>query len=125
MPETSQVRQLGLEALNLQQRHLTELPGLVGLYIPGQQVWAYGSRVNGTAHEASDLDLVVVHPADPLAPQGPALRRFREALRESNIPFTVDIHDWATLPESFRVGILAAHVVLASQMETPKSSRPA
>lgn len=23
------------------------------------EVWAYGSRVNGTAHDASDLDLVV------------------------------------------------------------------
>ena len=32
---------------------------LSGLNVSGE-VWAYGSRTNGTAHDGSDLDLVIV-----------------------------------------------------------------
>ncbi len=65
------------------------------------EVWAYGSRVQGTAHEGSNLDLVV-RTADlqPLPPG--VLARLREQLRESNLPIPVDVADWGTLPESFR-----------------------
>lgn len=32
---------------------------LLGQHVPQAEVWAYGSRVNGGAHEGSDLDLVL------------------------------------------------------------------
>lgn len=36
---------------------------LLSQHLPHAEVWAYGSRVTGTGHTASDLDLVVRNPA--------------------------------------------------------------
>jgi len=79
------------------------------------EVWAYGSRVNGSNHEGSDLDLVL-RSAD-LTPLDPSeLVSFREGLQESNIPILVDVHDWARLPESFHQQILKQYEVLFSSL---------
>lgn len=40
------------------------------------------------------------------------LAAFIEALRDSNIPFLVDAHDWARLPDAFLREIEREHVVL-------------
>ena len=81
---------------------------------PTAEVWAYGSRVTGEAHEAheaSDLDLVIRGSnLEPLPIQ--RLSLLREMLSESNLPILVDIHDWATLPVSFHERILARYEVL-------------
>jgi predicted nucleotidyltransferase len=61
--------------------------------------------VNGTAHEGSDLDLVVRNPADLSHPQ-PDMSELREAFSESNLPILVDLLDWARIPESFRQEIV-------------------
>jgi uncharacterized protein len=77
------------------------------------EVWAYGSRVNGKAHEGSDLDLVIRTPnLDKLA-LGVYLD-LKEKIQESNIPIVVELFDWARLPESFHQNILAQHEVLFS-----------
>jgi predicted nucleotidyltransferase len=49
------------------------------------QVWTYGSRVDGTAHDASDLDLVI-RSADLSPIDFDIMEGFRESLRNSNIP---------------------------------------
>lgn len=67
-------------------------------------VYAFGSRVIGNAHEASDLDLFIIHQTNESV-RFQALTPLREALRESPLPIQVDLHDWATLPTSFRNGI--------------------
>ena len=75
------------------------------------EIWAYGSRVNGESHDASDLDLVV-RTAD-LKPLPPGLLwDFKEALQESNIPILVQVFDWARLPESFHANILEGYAVV-------------
>lgn len=61
--------------------------------------------MNGTAHEGSDLDLVVRNPADLSHPQ-PDMSELREAFSESNLPILVDLLDWARIPESFRQEIV-------------------
>lgn len=74
------------------------------------EVWVYGSRVDGTAHEGSDIDLVI-RTAD-LAPLPIGmLYAFREAHRDSNIPILMDAFDWATLPTSFQKNIQERHEV--------------
>ena len=83
---------------------------LLQKHTPGVEVWAYGSRVNGSAHDASDLDLVLRSPA--LEPLGPEFFELSEALEESNIPILVQVHDWARLPEGFRQEIQKAYVVI-------------
>jgi type I restriction enzyme S subunit len=77
-------------------------------FIPGVEVWAYGSRVKWTARPNSDLDLVVF--ADP--PQRRLVSELKEALDESNLPFPVDVHVWDEVPERFHAIIREEYVVL-------------
>ena len=80
-------------------------------HLPGVEVWAYGSRVNGRSHDRSDLDLVLRGPK--LAEIDTSrLADFIEALQDSTIPFLVEACDWARLPESFHREIEREHVVL-------------
>lgn len=75
------------------------------------EIWAYGSRVDGSAHEGSDLDLVIrTENLNPL-PIG-ELRGFIEAVSASNIPILVQIFDWGRIPPSFQQRILAGYEVL-------------
>lgn len=64
------------------------------------------------ANPLSDLDLVLRNPADLNRPQGPGFRELRVALAESNLPFVVDLHDWARLPAAFQRNIEAQHLPL-------------
>ena len=83
---------------------------LLQLHLPGIVVWAYGSRMRGTANAKSDLDLVVfAGPEKKLQVFG-----LREAFDESNLPFRVDLFDWSELPENFKNNIEAEHLVLTN-----------
>jgi len=87
--------------INLLPRHLAEVRSILHQHLPNTQVWAYGSRVTGTASPASDLDLVA-----HLENTGLSLTPAKTAFRDSNLPFSVDLLDWTTLPEHFKQGIL-------------------
>ncbi len=100
--------------LTLAPRHLEELRRLIAAHLPEEEVWAYGSRVTGTAHDTSDLDLVVRHPADLKAGQSSAFWELKDALSESNLPLLVELFDWARLPPAFWDNIAEQHVVLYS-----------
>lgn len=67
--------------------------------IPEYEVWAFGSRLKGTAEEFSDLDLAVItdKPLDALR-----TATLREHFTESDLPFKVDIIDWALIDKSFK-----------------------
>ena len=98
--------------IQLRPRDRKEVERILSQFVPNEEVWAYGSRVDGSGHELSDLDLVIRHPADLKIPVGLVLGELREAFSESNLPFLVDVHDWATLPTPFRANIEAHHVVI-------------
>ena len=100
--------------LTLAPKHLAELRRLVATHLPDEEVWAYGSRVTGTAHDTSDLDLVVRHPADLKARQSSAFWELKDALSESNLPLLVELFDWARLPPAFWDNIAEQHAVLYS-----------
>jgi len=108
---------LELGCLFLEPRHLTLLQRILHQQVPGAEVWAYGSRVTGGAHETSDLDLVLRDPSDPQREVAgyPALK---EALQASTLPIRVDVQSWWRLPESFQKEIERAYVVLKSN-DTP------
>lgn len=58
-----------------------------------------GSRVTGRAKPFSDLDLIIMGDvALPLRVRG----ELRDDLDESNLPFTVDLVEWATASDDFR-----------------------
>ena len=64
------------------------------------EVLAYGSRVNNTAHDASDLDLVIrTKNHKPLTLT--VYAHLQDQIKQSNIPILVELRDWTTLPESF------------------------
>ena len=98
-------------ALDLPQRYLAQVRTLLLKHVPDREVWAYGSRVGGTGHEASDLDIVVRNPS-ALAEETPGLSALKEAFAESNLPICVDPMDWARIPESFHREIERAHIVV-------------
>ena len=97
--------------LDLRPEWLETARRLIAAHLPDAEVLAYGSRVNGTSHEASDLDLVARNPADPDQPL-PGMVDLREAFSESNLPILVDILDWARIPESFRQKIMRGGTVV-------------
>ena len=101
-------------ALSLAPRHLEQLRCLIAAHLPHEEVWAYGSRVAGTAHDTSDLDLVVRHPADLQVKQDSAFWDLKEAISESNLPLLIELFDWARLPPAFWDNITEQHVVLYS-----------
>lgn len=88
------------------------------------EVWAYGSRVSGEAHEGSDLDLVIRTPNLQSLPID-AFLNLKVKIRESNIPIKVDLFDWARLPESFHLNIEMQHEVLYSNFFKDQSDLPA
>jgi predicted nucleotidyltransferase len=106
-----------MPTLDLPPRHLRVLLGLLRENVPDAEVWAYGSRVNRTAHETSDLDLVLRNPERLDAPQ-PNLHRLRDALAESDLPILVEVQDWARLPDDFRREIESHPVVALTRERT-------
>ena len=67
---------------------------------------AYGSRVNGEAHDMSDLDMVLVS-KDGKKIDISEFVNFKENLQDSSIPILMQISDWNRIPESFHKNILA------------------
>lgn len=80
-------------------------------HVAGREVRAFGSRVTGKVKPFSDLDLVVMG-SEPLPAS--VLADLKDAFSESDLPFKVDIVDWAETQESFRKIIEAANVNVQS-----------
>ena len=103
------------ERLLLAPRHRAAIEALLKEHLPDVEVWAYGSRVNGRAHDGSDLDLVLRAPGLREIPVD-RFADFKDALRDSNIPFLVEARDWARLPETFHREIERDYVVLVGKV---------
>ena len=77
--------------------------------MPGREVWAFGSRARHCAKPYSDLDLAVIG-VEPLSLD--ALAALNEAFAESDLPWKVDVVDWARMGEAFRRIVERDRVVL-------------
>ena len=104
------------ERLLLAPKHRAAIEALLKEHLPGVEVWAYGSRVNGRAHDGSDLDLVLRASGLREIPDD-RFADLKDALRDSNIPFLVEARDWARLPETFHKEIERDYVVLVGKEE--------
>ena len=88
-----------------------QVSAILRRYLPNNEVWAFGSRVKGNAKPYSDLDLAIISDTPlPLA----LLAEVAEAFSESDLPWKVDLVDWATTSERFRQ-------VIAEQKQTLKT----
>ena len=110
------------DRLQIAARHRRILEALLRKHLPGVEVWAYGSRVNGLGHDGSDLDLVLRAPDLQKLPAG-QLFDFEDAIRGSNIPFLVEAQDWACLPERFHEEIERDYVVMSDRPAAPPERR--
>lgn len=97
--------------LHLPDKYLQEVKRLLREHIPQAEVWAYGSRVHGDFHDASDLDLVARFPPSNKRDIF-RLSHLQEAFIECNLPIIVQIVDWDDIPESFKDEIVAGYVVV-------------
>jgi len=95
-----------VEAIALEPDHKALVWRIIRSRVPEREVWVIGSRAGGTVKRYSDLDLVILGD-DPL-PCG-VLADLAEAFEESDLPFRVDLIEWAATSESFRRIILASH----------------
>ena len=98
------------DRLALPRRYRDQLEALLRQHVPGIEVWAYGSRVNGESHEGSDLDLVLRGPSQE--PLDGGFYDLLEAIEKSNIPILIQANDWAMLPESFHREIERDYIVV-------------
>lgn len=89
-------------------------------HVPQYDVWAFGSRAKWVAKPYSDLDLAVISD-EPLPIQVSA--ELAEDFAESDLPWRVDVVDWATTSASFRKIIERDKVVVQKREEGAGSSR--
>lgn len=78
-------------------------------HVPQLEVWAFGSRAKWQAKEFSDLDLAIISDT-PLSLDVRA--SLNEAFSESDLPWKVDVVDWATTSDSFRKIIAQKKIVV-------------
>ncbi len=85
--------------LDVRVDHLKIVQDILKKHVPEREVWAFGSRAKWLAKEYSDLDLCILGET-PLSFR--TLGLLEEAFEDSDLPYTVDVVDWATTSESFR-----------------------
>ena len=97
-----------MDKLYLKPKHLKMLQEIFKKYCPDAKIWAYGSRIKGEAHDASDLDLVVRDFNDKTK----NIYKLKELINDSDIPIIVDILDFYNIPESFQKEIEKDYVII-------------
>lgn len=101
--------------------HWQVVRGILRAHVPGCAVWAFGSRVTGTAKPYSDLDLAIIT-TRPLGLE--QIAALAEAFSESDLPWKVDLIDWATTSDRFRRVIERDKVVLQESVAADTSRFP-
>jgi type I restriction enzyme S subunit len=91
--------------LQLTSGQLSTVLDILHRIVPDREVQVFGSRARGQAKPYSDLDLVVM--GDSPLSLG-TLSLLSEAFAESDLPWRVDVVDWASTSAEFRQHI-ASH----------------
>lgn len=95
--------------IDISAEHWAIVRDILQQHVPQHEVWAFGSRATGKAKPFSDLDLAILSD-HPLSLDVSA--SLRTDFSESELPWKVDVVDWATTGESFRQIIARDKVVL-------------
>lgn len=85
--------------IDISHDHLKTVLAILSEHVPDYEVWAFGSRVNQRPKRHSDLDLVIrTNSSLPVN----VLANLRDSFSESNLPFKVDVVDWAKISKDFQ-----------------------
>jgi len=95
--------------LDIRPDQLQMVLAILQKHVAQYEVWGFGSRAKWTAKDYSDLDLCVVSDK-PLSFS--LLGALAEDFSDSDLPWKVDVVDWATTSESFRKIIKRDKVVV-------------
>ncbi len=123
-----------MERIDADPRDLETVRAIIRRFAPDQEVRVFGSRLlpepereagattgRRKAHKTSDLDLVLMTARPfPIA----RLADLREAFSESDLPFMVDVVDWASTSPAFRGIIERDYVVIQETATATASSHP-
>ena len=87
--------------IHVEERHLNIIKAILEPYTAGMTIKAFGSRVKGTHHAHSDLDLAFIRSnAQPLSIQ--QWGELKEAFSLSDLPWFVDVVCYADSSDYFR-----------------------
>lgn len=90
--------------MDLKPEQLKIVCDILARHLQGREVRLFGSRATGRAKPHSDIDLVIM--GDELLPVT-TMRILRDAFDDSDLPFQVDLVEWAGTSEEFRKVIAA------------------
>jgi len=85
--------------ISIQEKHMDMIKKILTSFVPDCEFRAFGSRVNGTNREHSDLDLAIIGEGKI---NNRLFWKLKNAFMESRIPFRVDILDYNMASENFR-----------------------
>ena len=97
--------------------HLTIVLDILRKHVPDHEVWAFGSRARRAARRYSDLDLAIIS-TEPLSLLASA--RLADDFSDSDLPWRVDVLDWATTSADFRKIVERDKVVLQQAAARPE-----
>jgi type I restriction enzyme S subunit len=92
-----------MQSIDVDPVHLAIIQNILKTLVPNYRVVAFGSRITQTARPTSDLDLCVMGNT-PFSFE--TLAELRYAFSDSNLPYKVDVIDWATISSDFRKIVL-------------------
>jgi predicted nucleotidyltransferase len=88
-----------MKTIDIRPEDLRLVRSILDRHLPGREIRVFGSRVGGKTKPFSDLDLAVMG-EEPIAAS--VMADVREAFRESDLPFKVDVVEWAVTRDPFR-----------------------
>ena len=106
-------------SLDIRPEHLEMVRDILRRHVPQYAVSAFGSRAKWSAKNYSDLDLCV---HSDRALDLPTLGALNEDFAESDLPYKVDVVDWATTSEAFRK-IIEQDEVLIQESHSPHDAK--
>lgn len=102
---------IAMPPIDIQPEHWEIVRGILQKHVPQHAVRAFGSRATHRAKKYSDLDIAIIT-NQSLSLDAHAI--LCDDFSESDLPWRVDVVDWATTSEAFRKIIARDHVVLAA-----------
>jgi uncharacterized protein len=102
---------LNMLKINVKPDELLTIKAILKQCNPQVEVWAYGSRVGGGSHKGSDLDLVLRN-ENHLEKHLDKVSQLKQLFIDSDLPFLVDLMDWACLSVSFREEISKQYQII-------------
>lgn len=99
--------------LKLAQKDLAIVLEILNRLAPDCEVYAFGSRIDGTAKEFSDLDLLLIGSKKI---DRKRIEKIKDAFSESELPMIVDLIDWHAISPEFQAIITKKRELLRNKL---------